>query len=204
MSAQQQPEQTKALTARQQAFVEAYVGPARFNAAKAAIQAGYSERSAKQLGHELLHMPHVAAAIDAYKMGAQEWALTVAEQARGSFKDFIRFGEREVVLRRTIRREGEDEIEEIETTIQAYAEIDLRQADERGKLDLIKKYSVTKEGTVTLELYDKQTALGLIGKHEGLLIDRHQHSGSISLTPEKAVELSDEELEALMKERGLL
>lgn len=47
------------LTDKQQRFVEAYDG----NATQAAIAAGYSEKSAEKLGHDLLKIPKVVAAI---------------------------------------------------------------------------------------------------------------------------------------------
>ena len=51
------------LTEMQRGFVEAYVGPAFLNATKAAKLAGYSERTAYSIGHELTQKRHVRAAI---------------------------------------------------------------------------------------------------------------------------------------------
>lgn len=50
----------------QQKFVDAYCGPARFNASKAARLAGYSEKSAGRIGHELKNTQHIRARIDAH------------------------------------------------------------------------------------------------------------------------------------------
>jgi hypothetical protein len=54
------------LTAQQAAFVHHFTSTvgAIGNAAEAARQAGYSERSAKEIGRQLLDKPHVQAAID--------------------------------------------------------------------------------------------------------------------------------------------
>ena len=49
------------MTPKQQRFVEEY--PLDMNAAQAAIRAGYSERTAKEQGYELLTKPHIADAI---------------------------------------------------------------------------------------------------------------------------------------------
>lgn len=68
--------ETKPLTPKQRAFVEAYCGPARFNASKAALHAGYSVR---QSGHELLSNPVIRARID-HELNAR--ALTGAEILR--------------------------------------------------------------------------------------------------------------------------
>lgn len=50
-----------ALTPRQRRFVEEYLKD--LNATQAAIRAGYSPRSAKQVGDALLSKPHIAAAV---------------------------------------------------------------------------------------------------------------------------------------------
>ena len=52
------------LTVMQRRFIDAYMGPARYNATKAAKLAGYSQRTAYSIGHELKNKPHVRAAID--------------------------------------------------------------------------------------------------------------------------------------------
>ncbi|MCC6314200.1 MAG: terminase small subunit [Thermomicrobiales bacterium] len=51
------------LTTKQEAFVDAYIGEARFNATKAALMAGYSERSARQEGSRLLSNDDISARI---------------------------------------------------------------------------------------------------------------------------------------------
>lgn len=52
----------KKLTAKQAAFVEEYL--VDLNATAAAIRAGYSEKSARKVGSNLLTLPHVQAAIE--------------------------------------------------------------------------------------------------------------------------------------------
>lgn len=51
------------LTAKQQRFVEEYL--VDLNATQAAIRAGYSEDTAKEIGYENLTKPHIAEAIQA-------------------------------------------------------------------------------------------------------------------------------------------
>jgi phage terminase small subunit len=53
------------LTPKQQNFVDQYLFD--FNATQAAVRAGYSKRSAYQLGHKLLQKPHVRKAVDMAK-----------------------------------------------------------------------------------------------------------------------------------------
>jgi phage terminase small subunit len=59
------PENTDdGLTTKQVAFIEHYLGDCKFNATRAAIAAGYSERSAYAMGHQTLQAPAVRRAID--------------------------------------------------------------------------------------------------------------------------------------------
>lgn len=57
------PPQPK-LTAKQERFANAYVGKARCNASEAARLAGYSEKSASVIGHDLKKTSHIRARID--------------------------------------------------------------------------------------------------------------------------------------------
>jgi phage terminase small subunit len=134
------------LTAKQQAFVEAYLANG-FNATAAARKAGYSERTAHAIGWENLRKPEIATLIQQgmaeRAMSADEVLARIAEQARGTMDDFL----------------DED------------GKIDLKQGRERGKLHLVKTRSVTKEGE-RIELYSSQMALEILAKAHGLLIDR--------------------------------
>lgn len=55
---------TAKLTAKQRRFVEAFAGPAKGNATEAARMAGYSAKTARQMGQENLSKPAIAEAID--------------------------------------------------------------------------------------------------------------------------------------------
>lgn len=75
-----------ALTARQRAFVDAYAG----NATEAAIKAGYSEKTARSMGQQLLTKIDIASAIhereekrrNALIMSREERMMTLSEIAR--------------------------------------------------------------------------------------------------------------------------
>jgi phage terminase small subunit len=54
----------KPLSAKQAAFVAAYIGGARFNGTKAAIMAGYSEKSARTIASENLPKPNILARVN--------------------------------------------------------------------------------------------------------------------------------------------
>src|SRR5688572_20809573 len=72
----------KKLTPRMQAFVDAHL--LEPNATKAAIQAGYSERSAGSQAHDLLKKPEIQAALaDARKKASEQAVVSKAEVLRG-------------------------------------------------------------------------------------------------------------------------
>jgi phage terminase small subunit len=144
-----------ALTNKQQVFVEAYLGDARWNATEAARIAGYAEPG--QQGYRLLKNVQIAEAVKAAiaerAMSADEVLLRLAEHARGSMADFL-----------DVAGEG----------------LDLTKAEAAGKLHLVKKFTRTETlhgGSVGVELYDAQAALALLGKHHGLFTEKVEHSG---------------------------
>jgi phage terminase small subunit len=134
------------LSAKQQLFVAFYCET--WNATDAARRAGYKDP--EQSGYENKKKPEVAAAIEAYVdaiMPAGEVLQRLADQARSSMEDFID--------------------PDTET-------LDLQKAYTSKKLHLIKKFTrvETEQSTrVSVELYDAQAALGLLGKHHGLFKD---------------------------------
>ncbi|MVN88276.1 hypothetical protein GO986_16140 [Deinococcus sp. HMF7620] len=78
------------LTPKQKKFVREYVREP--NGAKAAIAAGYSEDSARQIASENLTKPNIAAAVEAgfeQVMGRNEVRARTAEVAAGSMEDFL-------------------------------------------------------------------------------------------------------------------
>lgn len=80
-----------ALPPRRRKFVAAYLQEPV--ATKAALTAGYSEKSARQAGHELLTFPTVRDAIEAgFKlagMGPEEVLARTTEAARATLEDFL-------------------------------------------------------------------------------------------------------------------
>ena len=59
------------LTAKQELFVSAYCSNG-FNATQAAIEAGYSADSAREIGSENLTKPDIAEAVDRYKLSIKK------------------------------------------------------------------------------------------------------------------------------------
>lgn len=136
-----------ALNARQEAFINAYLQC--FNATKAAIMAGYSEKTAYSIGSRLLKNVEVAAEIERRMseaaMPATEVMYHLAQIARA-------------------------DIDDIMTVHGNVPFVDMDKAKEAAKTGLIKKIKVTKTG-IEFELHDKMRALELIGKHHALFSD---------------------------------
>jgi phage terminase small subunit len=164
---------------RQKAFVEAYLR--LWNATQAAREAGYAERSLRQIGSANLAKPNIAAAISErlaeMTMGADEVLVLLSEHARGRMDDFL----------------------DPESTVEP--SFDLAQALQAGKGKLIKKLTLKRryggrdddaweERSVTLELYDAQAAAVWIAKHHGLLTESFRFTGDLT-------KMSDDELDEL-------
>ncbi len=84
---------TKPLTAKQQAFISAYIGPAKFNATKAALIAGFTEASARQRGYELVNNSDIAARVKAELSSRALSADAVLDElsdiATADWRDFV-------------------------------------------------------------------------------------------------------------------
>jgi phage terminase small subunit len=88
------------MTPKQKLFIHEYL--VDFNATKAAIRAGYSERTAYSIGHENLSKPEIASEIekliDERVMTADEVRLRLGRIARFDISDYIEgYGKRAVV-----------------------------------------------------------------------------------------------------------
>ena len=157
------------LTGKQQAFVAEYL--TCWNAAEAARRAGYSEATARTIGHENLTKPDIQAEIQRRvsekAMTADEVLIRLAEQARGSMDDFVSF------------RPG------VKLPL-----LDLEKAHDAGKFGLVKKLKYTSDGGVEFELYDAQAALVQLGKVHRLFTDKSEVNGAVTVKDET---LTDDE-----------
>ena len=136
------------LTSKQQAFIAAYLQS--WNATHAAIQAGYSTKTARQQASRLLSNVNVAEEIEQklaqLKMSGNEALARLSDIARGDLSDFV----------------------EVHGGVPV---IDFEKAKQADKLHLLKKITYGK-GTISFEMYDKQAALNTIAKHHGLLNEK--------------------------------
>lgn len=139
------------LTDLQQAFVYEYA--IDLNGTDAAARAGYQgdRNTLGVIAYENLRKPKIRAAVDELlnerAMRATEVVSRLSDQARGIPADcFNVFGP--LIM------------------------VDFEKLNERGLLHLIKKISYDRNSNPTIEFYDAQSALSLLGKHHKLFTDR--------------------------------
>lgn len=155
-----------ALTDKQEMFIEKYL--ISFNATQAALEAGYSPKTARSIGAENLTKPDIAEAISQHlretAMSADEALMRLGQHARGDMSDYW-----------SIPESGDPWL-------------NLSSDKAKGKLHLIKKMKVKRtvrtikdEEIVTteaeIELYDAQVANKLIGQHHGSFVERQELTG---------------------------
>jgi hypothetical protein len=130
--------------------------------------------------------------MDLQAISAGEILARLSAQARGDMSDFLRVDEEEVTVSWSLLdvptdEEGEPNVAgaiydlaqqklikpttrvlHTATVKRAAVRLDLKAAGEAGKLGLVKKYTVDKDGKETVELYSAKEALELLGKHRKL------------------------------------
>lgn len=136
---------------KQHAFVEAYLR--HFNATRAALEAGYSEKTAYSQGHRLLKNAEVRAAIEsrlaAAAMSADEVLTRLSNMARADLGDFL-----DMDITQLKRHPRSYLLKKVKRTIKRQGEIETE--------------------TIELELHDPQAALVQLGRHHKLWVDRVQ------------------------------
>jgi phage terminase small subunit len=163
------------LTTKQRVFVERYLANG-FNGAEAARYAKYAHPQVD--GSRLLGNVSIQAIIqtrlDEEAMSANEVLHRLAAHARGTADDFLTI--ERVKRRRLPEKEGEagEEYEALDIGL------DLERAKKHGKLHLIKSMKEGQWG-LSVELYDAQAALALLGKHHGLFVEQLKLSGDVGI-----------------------
>lgn len=163
-------EKREALTAKQERFVEEY--PVDWNATKAAMRAGYSEKTAYSIGHENLGKPHIAEAIAARMTALSERAgitteRVLAELARIGFSDVRKLFDDDGRLRHVTMLDDDS------AACISAIEVETKRVRRDGE----DKDALEAEGTLKIKLWDKKGALVDIGKHLGMFKDQVEHSG---------------------------
>lgn len=161
------------LTDKRKVFVEAYLDC--LNATEAARRAGYAKPM--QEGHRLLRIAEIAEAVQvgmkARTMPKDEVLARLSAVAQSDLRDLFDFDEKTGKM--TKLRLTRD-----------------------APLHLIKSITPTKQG-LKVETHDPLRALELLGKFHALWTDRVK----LDITPERAEQMTLEELDAEIKRRGL-
>ncbi|WP_168395140.1 terminase small subunit [Acinetobacter indicus] len=175
------------LTAKQQRFVEEYL--IDLNATQAAIRAGYSEKTAQQMGSENLLKPVIAEAIqEAQNKRAERTEITqdmvLQELAKIGFSNMLDYMTKTdsgdlVPDFSALTRDQAAAISEI--TVETYTEGRGEDAEE------VKR--------VKFKLGDKRAALVDMGRHLGMFKDKIEHSGKIEIS-----DISDDALDKRIQE----
>lgn len=180
MAKKRKPDEEK-LRPKHQLFAECYIANG-FRVTKAAIDAGYSEKTAAAQGSRLLKnvkiQAYISKRMSELVMSKEEVLYRISEHGRSDIREFI--------------GKSSDEIRD------------------HPKGWLIKKYkqkarrlpgSELVEEYVEVEMLDPQSALLNIAKHHGLLIEKHEHTGKDG-GPIITRSMTDEELERIASGSG--
>jgi phage terminase small subunit len=159
----------KALTDKQEAFVQEYL--VDLNATQAAIRAGYSENSAKQIGHELMGKAEIQEAL-ASAMKARADRLEVKAD------DILR--ELMFILKSDLAQAYDEDGRVLpvhqmpENFRRALAAVEVDEILERDQADP-QGPRVLAGFTKKLKLWDKTKAAEMLGKYLKLWVDKVEH-----------------------------
>ena len=164
------------LTPKQERFVQEYL--IDLNATQAAIRAGYSAKTARQVGAENLSKPDIAAAIqEACNARSNRTEVTqdqvVKELARIAFLD-----------PRKVMSWGPNGV--------TFLDSKTLSPDEAACVAEASETVTEAGGTIRVKLCDKLTALQLLGKHLGMFVERIKVDGEISAVTEIVVRTREE------------
>lgn len=191
------------LTPQQTRFVREYLRD--MHQRNAAIRAGYSEKTADVQASRLLTSAKIRSAVDLgfqlAAMPAPEVIARLSEEARADMSDFLRVDEEDITLTWSLLNvpataDGEidlagttmrlamqenvqptDRVLHTATIKRPVARLDLMEAARRGKLGLIKEYTIDDKGNTKIKLYDAHAARVELAKIHGLLVDRKELTG---------------------------
>ncbi len=157
-------------TSKEKSFVQNYL--LCFNGAKAARDAGYSQKNARQSAHENLTKPYIRAEVDRrfgeLHMSSTEVLARLADQARGSLRPFTNVNADGSIY---FDFSGPEAAEQLQL---------LRKVTTKRTRRVVGRGEDAEEWEdeyVTVELHDQVKALELIGKALKLFVERQEHTG---------------------------
>ena len=153
------------MTQKQKRFAQEYV--VDLNASKAARRAGYSQRTAGEIGYELLKRRDVQAEI--CKLMAERSERTqiradrvLLEIGRIAFAD----------IRKVVTWEGNDV---------RIVDADEISADDAATVAEISRSESKDKVNIRVRMHDKLNALEKAMKHLGMLVDKQEHAGEVNV-----------------------
>lgn len=177
-----------ALNNRQNKFVEEYLRC--FNATEAAINAGYSEHTARQIGSENLSKPDIKSAIqsalDESSMGAGEVIVRLTNQARARIGDYLKVVEEwtfyplpmsEVIDAKEVVDDSDPD--NPKTRINYWVRrvvVDVDKLINPELSEQIAEISDSPRSGISIKLYNKQNALMSLAKLRGMVVDRSENN----------------------------
>lgn len=195
---------------RQKTFIAEYLKD--FNATQAAIRAGYSEKSARAIGSENLTKPDIDQAIKQAiaerTMQPSEILIRLSEQARGDLSVFFKIVEEwtfyplptyDIIDAKEVIDDSDPD--KPKTRISYWVRhiaIDMEKVRDPKYSSLLHKFSDSPKNGIGIEIYNKQSALQILAKMQGMIVDKVDSSGTIrnvnvDLTQELGGALSEEE-----------
>jgi phage terminase small subunit len=167
LSEPSKPAPNPTLTVKQQRFIKEYL--IDLNAAGAALRAGYSKRTARQMGTENLSKPDIRAIIDAgiesrkarLSVKAEQVIQELALVAFAGMKDFVEIDESGAIKVRPLDSLGEGKSK----VIKKIKDNRIDKSTSEG--------GTSRNGTFQIELHDKVRSLELLARHLGLLHGKH-------------------------------
>lgn len=192
------------LTPKQELFVKEYL--IDLNATQAALRAGYSEKTARQIGQENLSKPAIMQEIqknmnvraERVEISADRVLQELGAIAFHDVNDVVYVDTRDYISGwKEVKKETETEPEVKEPILDVAQMVIVKDLSELTPLQR-KSIASIKQGKEGIEIkfHDKIKAMELLGKHMKLFADQVEHSGSIQNTVDLSA-LSVEELRKL-------
>ena len=154
------------MTPKQKIFVDEYL--IDFNATRAAIEAGYSKKTARKIGQENLTKPDIKEAVEKAMKERSERTEITQDMV---LKELATFGFANI----------QDYIKHSKDGLIIFKSIDDVPEDAARAIEAIKVIDNGKKGSVEFKLHSKSRGLELIGKHLGMFLDKTEHSGKVEV-----------------------